>query len=1019
MATKFYLPSSGAAALTPAYSASWYAGSASPEKLEATTTKPNSGLVTEALTDADLTDRHYYFGMWVSSKLSAQTIASQTITGSIRCSEDNAKNNMSLHLIIRVVQSDGTTYRGTLVSFTDDATEAYTSLRSLTFSVVSSELAIQDNDRIVIELGLGGDPQSGGGSHNSTMSIGETSAGADLDASDADMGADNPWVNFANTLTFFTGTYNLYGGTGAFSETGNNALLQYRQIAKSGTGTFVLTGNDAVLVKRYPLLGGTGSFVETGNNALLQYRQIAKSGTGAFTLTGNDATLTYTPVSTGISPIYIAGFEHGVATPTVNGGGLFSEITGTPVVDATSKRIGNYGLHLTPAENVDMLYSPTWTGNNMTVGRFYFCFHAWPTLASTPTRFDFLGPYTVIGPNICFDMNTSHKVELCYAGNILQTSSITCSLDTWYRVDFRINQSANPWVIDWQMAEGDAAGTAQTQGSYAASADTVTKLAMGQVFTAAITADYYLDDIVISNTSGDYPIGAGGVFALSPDEDGTHTGGANVIEKEDGTDIVSGYTTAHDLVNSVPIGDVTNYIRQVATGDVYAELLFADTTQSNIQGVQALLAYKASGATACSGACIIIDEDAVQTTLHGNPTTRADYSEVSVFYKKVMLPKSAGGWDTAAVNVLKARVGYSNNVATYPYWVDLLLEVAYSGSALTDYSLLAGTGAFVETGNNAILQFNQVAKSGAGSFTLAGNNVILAKKYPLLSGTGTFALTGSAAYLLLSRLTVSGAGLFILTGNGAILTYTVTGSYPLLAGTGVFTETGNNAIMALHHAVLSSAGSFAFTGNNAILLRNLLVLGDTGLFVFTGNNAILDYYMPGFYPLWAGAGEFLLVGSGAILRYNKLSKSDIDVKRLEQFREDYAEMRLTQKLTQELEQAKLINMSTHGAYNAAVKRAQELEQQSKDERNLLLKTMERSLEAARAIAQPKPPAEPIPPHPTVPAPPTARELAIMKQRLANLDKAREAKEAKKAREESIRQQRLKNLKKARKAKGKK
>jgi hypothetical protein len=209
MATKFYLPASGTAGQDPAWSASWYnATGFTAAKLKAVTTKINSGLVTKSLTEADITDRHFASGMWISEPLSAQTIAGGTvITCSIRCSEDNAKNNLSLHWQIRLLQSDGTTYRGNVIAFTDDTTEAYTSLRSLTGSVTlaaspGGDVTVGVGDRLVIEMGIGGDPASGGGSHNSTMSIGETSAGADLDASDADTGEDNPWVNFSNSLTF-------------------------------------------------------------------------------------------------------------------------------------------------------------------------------------------------------------------------------------------------------------------------------------------------------------------------------------------------------------------------------------------------------------------------------------------------------------------------------------------------------------------------------------------------------------------------------------------------------------------------------------------------------------------------------------------------------------------------------------------------------------------------------------------------------------------------------------------------
>lgn len=208
MATKFYLPSSGAAAATPAWSTSWYnATGFSAEKLAAVTAKANSGLVTKTLTEADVTDRHFAVGMWVSDMLAAQTIANGTvITGSMQASEDNTKNNLSLHWIIRLVGSDGTTYGNTVVAFSDDATEANATLRSLAFTnTLSGGVSVTAGDRLVIELGIGGDPASGGGSHNSTMRIGETTAGADLAYTDADASTTAvPWINFSNSLVFLS-----------------------------------------------------------------------------------------------------------------------------------------------------------------------------------------------------------------------------------------------------------------------------------------------------------------------------------------------------------------------------------------------------------------------------------------------------------------------------------------------------------------------------------------------------------------------------------------------------------------------------------------------------------------------------------------------------------------------------------------------------------------------------------------------------------------------------------------------
>jgi len=271
MATKFYLPSSGTASQNPAWSASWYnATGFSASKLYCYETKPNSGLSTKTLTEADVTDRHFAVGMWISRPLAAQTILNGTvITGSMQASEDNAKNNLSLHFIIRLLQSDGTTYRSTIIAFTDDVTEANSSLRSLAFTAtLGGDVAVTAGDMIVIELGIGGDPASGGGSHNSTMRIGETTSGTDLAYTDADTSATAiPWVDFSQTLTYISA---VPANTSQLQTSDNVALVQHNVLATDG-GASQLHAADGplALVQHNVLAIANTSQLHTADNVVL------------------------------------------------------------------------------------------------------------------------------------------------------------------------------------------------------------------------------------------------------------------------------------------------------------------------------------------------------------------------------------------------------------------------------------------------------------------------------------------------------------------------------------------------------------------------------------------------------------------------------------------------------------------------------------------------------------------------------------------------------------------------------
>ena len=82
-ATRFYLPSSGAAGASPNYTASWEDTSIA-ARLKCVTTKISSAMTTVSFTDDDETDKDILFRQYVSDPIATQTIQAQTIGFSIR-----------------------------------------------------------------------------------------------------------------------------------------------------------------------------------------------------------------------------------------------------------------------------------------------------------------------------------------------------------------------------------------------------------------------------------------------------------------------------------------------------------------------------------------------------------------------------------------------------------------------------------------------------------------------------------------------------------------------------------------------------------------------------------------------------------------------------------------------------------------------------------------------------------------------------------------------------------------------
>lgn len=205
MATRFYLPSSGTPDISPSIDAEWEA-SYSLTRRNAVTTKISSTMTTVTnSTDGSDDNQDICFFQFISAPISAQTISAQTLKFQIRMSEASTSNNLYSTICVRVLSGDGLTVRGTILAVTRDNTElVLTTLTNRQFSATTTQVVAQTGDVIVIEIGYGGDPFPSSARHRGSISYGDDST-TDLGENDTDTAAYNPWVEFANTITFYTG----------------------------------------------------------------------------------------------------------------------------------------------------------------------------------------------------------------------------------------------------------------------------------------------------------------------------------------------------------------------------------------------------------------------------------------------------------------------------------------------------------------------------------------------------------------------------------------------------------------------------------------------------------------------------------------------------------------------------------------------------------------------------------------------------------------------------------------------
>lgn len=199
---RFYLPSSGSAPITSvAFNSGWEDTSIG-ARLPTYTTKQSTTMTTVSFTDANDTNRDVLFRQYVSEPLAAQSISAQSVVFRMRAKERATSCNLFTTVDIRLVSNDGSVVRGNIVSMRRDGSEASaTALTNRNNTGNSTAITCHSGDRLVIEVGMGGDPAAGS-DHDSDISIGDDST-TDLGANDTDTSAFNPYVEFANDLIFF------------------------------------------------------------------------------------------------------------------------------------------------------------------------------------------------------------------------------------------------------------------------------------------------------------------------------------------------------------------------------------------------------------------------------------------------------------------------------------------------------------------------------------------------------------------------------------------------------------------------------------------------------------------------------------------------------------------------------------------------------------------------------------------------------------------------------------------------
>jgi hypothetical protein len=374
--------------------------------------------------------------------------------------------------------------------------------------------------------------------------------------------------------------------------------------------------------------------------------------------------------------VYTEGFEHRVVTNTNKlggplGTGIVDTITGSAAFTSVSTGRTGYGMQVSPS-GVNAIWSRAATDSLLTLNvvSFYIKF---TTLPVADTRVFVFNTATSADARLWFRVS-SGTFYINYESTLQNGQDVGSALSTgvWYRVDLRNDVSTTTLKLDCQI---DGGTNVQVTYSDVSTGD-ITYWEWGtdggtQVWTAII------DDVVASDTSADYPIGAHKVLSVVPESDDTtaSTYGTNVMEQGTGTDLSSSnqgwqYLDDWPPTNADAENDADHVTQAVdgATNDVVVN--FQNTAETTIWSGEGVVGLKSDAGQFNNGMTRVVYGDASTTTIYNG-----DMSEVSANYRTGTL-LAAKIDTTSEFNGLQGLVGNSGDAAPDPEWLALMIQYA-------------------------------------------------------------------------------------------------------------------------------------------------------------------------------------------------------------------------------------------------------------------------------------------------------------------------------------------------------
>lgn len=368
------------------------------------------------------------------------------------------------------------------------------------------------------------------------------------------------------------------------------------------------------------------------------------------------------------TPVFATSFAHqivaasgGTVVPAASR--LWVAVSGTPTWNATGGRYGQGALRINQAGAAQWVGLAPPAATRRSVGAQWIKF---ATLPSGGTGR--LIALVAAGATAGIGVNTSGN----FIGHADAASPVTgpaCVAGRWYLIEWNLNTDAATHTLDWRIN-----GEAQTQATFAGSAEDITAIRTGN--TLAATDDYEIEALVLSATAADYPLGPFRVYGLLPDSDADITQvGSGAFVTAGGSAISGGTPAWNNLITPGDAAAASRVEQTAIDGAGYVEVGFADLPAHElgaVWGVNALAVMRADSTTATNGQAQVSDGGTLDAF-----TTLFDPSEATNVNRWKMItarPSGGGAWTKAAVDALTMRFGYSTDANPDPWFAGFMLE---------------------------------------------------------------------------------------------------------------------------------------------------------------------------------------------------------------------------------------------------------------------------------------------------------------------------------------------------------